>query len=51
MNGTLVSEPSMVVSKVVICLFGMLVLFALYVDAAHNGFTAVELPFLVGLLL
>jgi len=48
-NGTLISEPSMFGSKVLISLLGLLFLSVVYLDTAHNGFTALELPFLLGL--
>lgn len=51
LNGTLISEPSMFGSKVVIGILGLLFLGAIYLDTVHNGFTALELPFLLGLTL
>lgn len=51
LNGTLISEPSMFGSKVLISILGLLFLSAIYLDTAHNGFTALELPFLLGLTL
>jgi len=45
LNGTLISEPSMFSSKVVISLLGLLFLGIVYLDTVHNGFTALELPF------
>lgn len=51
LNGTLISEPSMFSSKVLISLLGMLFLGVVYLDTVHNGFTALELPFLLGLTL
>jgi len=51
LNGTLISEPSMFGSKVVISLLGLLFLGVVYLDTTHNGFTALELPFLLGLTL
>jgi hypothetical protein len=51
LNGTLISEPSMFGSKVVISILGLLFLSVVYLDTAHNGFTALELPFLLGLTL
>lgn len=50
-NGTLISEPSMFGSKVLISILGLLFLSVVYLDTAHNGFTALELPFLLGLTL
>ena len=51
LNGTLISEPSMFSSKVLISLLGLIFLGVVYLDTAHNGFTALELPFLLGLTL
>lgn len=51
LNGTLISEPSMFGSKVIISLLGLLFLGVIYLDTVHNGFTALELPFLLGLTL
>lgn len=51
LNGTLISEPSMFGSKVIISLLGLLFLGVVYLDTVHNGFTALELPFLLGLTL
>lgn len=51
LNGTLISEPSLFGSKVLISILGLLFLGAVYLDTAHNGFTALELPFLLGLTL
>jgi NADH:ubiquinone oxidoreductase subunit 2 (subunit N) len=51
LNGTLISEPSLFGSKVIIGLLGLLFLSVIYLDTVHNGFTALELPFLLGLIL
>lgn len=51
LNGTLISEPSMFTSKILIGVLGLLFLSVVYLDTAHNGFTALELPFLLGLTL
>jgi len=51
LNGTLITEPSLFGSKVVISLLGLLFLSVVYLDTVHNGFTALELPFLLGLTL
>lgn len=51
LNGTLISEPSMVTSKLVIGCFGLIFLAVVYLDTVHNSFTALELPFLLGLTL
>lgn len=49
LNGTLISEPSMFTSKVLIGILGLIFLSVVYLDTTHNGFTALELPFLLGL--
>jgi len=51
LNGTLISEPSMFNSKMVVIFLGLLFFSIFYIDAVHNGFTAVELPFLLAMLL
>lgn len=51
LNGTLISEPGMFTSKVLVSLLGLLFLGVVYLDTVHNGFTALELPFLLGLTL
>lgn len=49
LTGTLISEPSMFTSKVLIGILGLIFLSVVYLDTTHNGFTALELPFLLGL--
>ncbi len=49
-NGTLIIDSSVTAFSIVILLIGGLFFYALYIDAVQNNFTAVELPFLVGLL-
>jgi len=51
LNGTLISEPSMFNSKIVIIFLGFIFFSAFYIDAVHNGFTAVEIPFLLAMIL
>lgn len=51
MEGTLLSHPSLIIGKLVLSLLGVLFLSAAYLDAAHNKFTAIELPFLLGIIL
>lgn len=51
LNGALISESSMFSSKALIGLLGLLFLGVVYLDTVHNGFTALELPFLLGLTL
>jgi len=51
LNGTIISEPSMFNSKILISCLGLLFLSVVYLDTVHNSFTALELPFLLALTL
>jgi len=50
LNGTLINEPSMFNSKLIVILLGFLFFSIFYIDIVHNNFTAVELPFLLALI-
>jgi len=50
LNGTLINEPSMFYSKLIIVLLGFLFFSLFYIDIMHNEFFAVELPFLLAII-